>query len=51
MLKFPKKEERKNERKEGQKKGRKGRRKEEREKGNGIIWGGLLGKEKTVCKR
>ena len=52
MLKFP--------RKEGGKKGKKGREggeggerkgKIEGEKGKGIEWGGLLGKEKKVCKK
>ena len=53
MLKFP---QRKSERKEGEKKGkeRKGVRKErgrKKEKGKGIEWGGLLGKEKKLCKK
>ena len=31
--------------------GRKGREKKEGEKGKGIEWGCLLGKEKKVCKK
>ena len=55
MLKFPRKEERKNERKEGEKKGKKGGNKgmgkKEEENSKRMIWGGLLGKEKKVCKK
>ena len=54
MLKFPRKEERKNDWKEGRRKeskeGRKERKGKEREKGKETEWGGLLGKEKRVCK-
>ena len=55
MLKFPRKEERGKTEERGKERketkgGRKGMAKKEGEKGKGIEWGCLLGKEKKVCK-